>query len=107
MGYNKKKLRRQIEKEKVTQKDLIRVKDEATTQAVNIMAVIPLMILRDKYGFGSKRLVRWMRYFTEIIDALFKKYVSLEDMARVIHEETGIDVSKSIDEIEAEVLEES
>ena len=38
------------------------------------------------------------------MDALFKKYVTVEDMARVIHEETGIDVSKSIDEIEEEVL---
>lgn len=102
---NKKKLRRQINQKKATQKDVIKAKDDAMTEAVNIMAVIPLMILRDKYGFGTKRLVRWMRYFTETIDALFKKYTTVEDMARVIHEETGIDVSKSIDEIEAEVAE--
>ena len=103
MGYNKKKLRRQINKRQATQQDVIRAKDEAMTEAVNIMAIIPLMILRDKYGFGAKRLVKWMRYFTESVDALFKKYVTVEDMARIIHEETGIDVSKSIDEIEAEV----
>ena len=105
MAYNKKKLRRQLNQKKVSQKDLIRAKDDAITESINIMAVIPLMILRDKYGFGTKRLVRWMRYFTETIDALFKKYVTVEDMARIIHEETGIDVSKSIDEIEAEVAE--
>lgn len=100
---NKKKLKRQINQKKATQKDVRKAKDEAMTEAVNIMAIIPLMILRDKYGFGTKRLVKWMRYFSESIDALFKKYVTVEDMARVIHKETGIDVSKSIDEIEAEV----
>lgn len=54
----------------------------------------PLLVLRDKYGFGKKRLGDFTEYLIDEIKALESGYVSLDDIAKVIKDETGIEIER-------------
>ena len=72
------------------------LKEEMGTQAIRVVIFVSLLILRDKRGFGKKRLQDFMFEFAEQIECLKKGYVSLEDMINVIQEETGLDIKDLI-----------
>lgn len=55
------------------------------------MNVAMLMMLHDKFGFGTVRLKRAYDCLLESWDAVEKKYVSVKDMERTLKEETGLD----------------
>lgn len=70
-----------------------KIKEDATNEAVNRMIIfetyLTLMVLRDKYGFGRKRLAEFMDAHTELLDSLQKDYFSYTDLVDVIELETG------------------
>lgn len=68
------------------------LKEEMGTQAIRVVIFMSLLILRDKWGFGKKRLRDFVFEFVEQVECLKKGYVSLEDMINVIQEETGLDI---------------
>lgn len=72
------------------------LKEEMGTQAIRVVIFVSLLILRDKWGFGKKRLQDFMFEFAEQVECLKKGYVSLEDMINVIQEETGLDIKDLI-----------
>lgn len=76
--------------------DISRIKDDAVSEAVRqstiLMLSIPVMVLRDKYGFGSKRLSDFMEYTIDLFDSFIKEYVTLEDLINTVKEETGVDI---------------
>ena len=76
----------------MTVREINKLKENATIRAVNITQLFPLMILRDKYGFGSKRLADFQKHYDDMWDAYNKGYVKLEDIARTIYEETGVKI---------------
>ena len=66
------------------------------TQAIRVVIFVSLLILRDKWGFGKKRLQDFMYEFAEQIDCLENKYVCFDDMIAAIKEETGLNVDDYI-----------
>lgn len=72
------------------------LKEEMGTQAIRVVIFASLLILRDKWEFGKKRLQDFMFEFAEQVECLKKGYVSLEDMINVIQEETGLDIKDLI-----------
>lgn len=66
-------------------------------EALNIVNVFPLLVLRDKFGFGKKRLKRFSEEYLEVIDAYNKDYLDFDDVVKMMEEETGIDYSNFID----------
>ncbi|MDU5071081.1 hypothetical protein [Finegoldia magna] len=68
------------------------IRDDVADKALRVIAYVPLIVLRDKWGFGKKRLQDFMYEFAEQVECLKKEYVSLEDMINVIQEETGLDI---------------
>lgn len=72
------------------------LKEEMGTQAIRVVIFVSLLILRDKWGFGKKRLQDFMYEFAEQVECLKKEYVSLEDMIAAIKEETGLNVDDYI-----------
>ena len=76
--------------------DISRIKDDAVSEAVRqstiLMLSIPVMVLRDKYGFGSKRLDAFMEYTIDLFDSFVKEYITLEDLINTVKEETGVDI---------------
>lgn len=58
----------------------------------------PILILRDKWGFGATRLERFIDHYWEVYDSIDKGFLNLDDIARVMKEELGIVVEIERDE---------
>ena len=88
----KKSLRRKLNKETIqlTRKEYEELKSKERMNASNIINLIPLIILRDKFGFGKIRLERYLGYYQEAVDSLNKGYLDLKDVERVMLEEVKI-----------------
>ena len=70
------------------------VEMEATKKAFLMMMGFPLLTLRDKFGFGKKRLNQFMDKMVDLYEAYELDYVDLEDLDRTIMEETGVTLIK-------------
>ena len=88
----KKSLRRKLSRETIqlTRKEYEELKSKERMNAANIINLIPLIILRDKFGFGKIRLERYLGYYQEAVDSLNKGYLDLKDIERVMLEEVKI-----------------
>ena len=88
----KKSLRRKLNKETIqlTRKDYDALKEAERMNAANIINLIPLIILRDKFGFGKVRLERYLKHYQEAIESLNDGYLDLKDIQRVMLDEVNI-----------------
>ena len=88
----KKSLRRKLNRETIqlTRKDYDALKEAERMNAASIINLIPLIILRDKFGFGKIRLERYLGYYQEAVDSLNKGYLDLNDVQKVLLEEVKI-----------------
>lgn len=70
-----------------------KIKEDATNDAIKLMIVcemyISIMVLRDEFGFGKKRIEHFANAHNELLDSLQKDYLSYTDMMDTIEEETG------------------
>ena len=66
------------------------VEMEATKKAFLMMMGFPLLTLRDKFGFGKKRLNQFMDKMVDLYEAYEMDYVDLDDLNNTIMEETGV-----------------
>lgn len=65
--------------------------NEGVNNSIDQIIVLPLIILRDKYGFGGKRLGDFVEYLHDYMDYLSNGDISIEDVSKVLKEETGIE----------------
>ena len=88
----KKSLRRKLNKETIqlTRKEYEELKSKERMNAASIINLIPLIILRDKFGFGKVRLERYLGYYQEAVESLNEGYLDLKDIERVMLEEVKI-----------------
>ena len=88
----KKSLRKKLNRETIqlTRKDYDALKEAERMNAANIINLIPLIILRDKFGFGKVRLERYLNHYQEAIESLNEGYLDLKDVERVMLEEVKI-----------------
>lgn len=56
------------------------------------------MILRDKYGFGKKRMAEYSAAFHELADSIAGEWLTYNDIIETIKEETGVDLVPFKDE---------
>ena len=54
---------------------------------------IPMIVLRDKYGFGRHRLGDFLEHIIDQMKMIEEGYVTTRDMAKAIEKETGIKLS--------------
>lgn len=101
MSGAKKKAKKKSEqpKEKVytlTESQITQMKqdatDEAMGQALILMLSIPCMVMRDKHGYGKKRMSQYVDDVLDYWDSFNKGYISFEDCVKCLKEETGIDL---------------
>jgi len=62
----------------------------ATKRAFTIMLGMPLMVLRDQWGFGKKRLSLFTDKVFDIYEAYDDDRLTLADMHKTIEKETGV-----------------
>lgn len=70
------------------------VQMESSKRALIFLMSIPLVVLRDEFGFGKKRLEKFMEKFTSLWSAYENDYIEIEELADLIEEETGLKIIK-------------
>ena len=64
--------------------------DKATLAAIVQTVVMPTLALRDEFGFGRERLLRFARRAIGWFEALEYDGLELEDAKQTLYDETGI-----------------
>lgn len=72
------------------------LRTEAVDDALRVLAYVPLMVLRDKFGFGKTRLDKFLKEFAELVDCVENDYLGFEDMIETIKDETGLVITDYI-----------
>ena len=85
-------LRRQSAKRGITAKDLRQEGISATRFAVEAYSVAVATVLRDKLGFGEKKLHTTLKQIEGLFDSINKDYVSIGDLKRTLRDEAGIEI---------------
>lgn len=78
-------------KRPANQADVERAKKEAMSIATDYALCIFFTVLRDKEGYGIKRLQRLYSHINTLSQAIEQGYVSLPDLKRTLKEEAGIE----------------
>lgn len=94
---NKKKLKKKLmnTEVKLTPKEIQQLREGATEEAIGVINLIPLMVLRDKFGFGRVRLERYLDHLYDAVDSFNKGYIDLMDVADMLVEEVGLNIERN------------
>lgn len=76
----------------IPQKDLDAFTAKVKNNTIDTITALSAYILHDKFGFGNKRLDRFINYTNEFADSICTDWLTVEDIIGVIKEETGIDL---------------
>ena len=92
----KKKEKKKVARYNLTWNQIEDIKRKATSEAMDFafkqMMLLPLMVLRDKYGYGAKRLEEFIDNVADMLDSYNRGYLDLNDIEQTLKEETGIEV---------------
>lgn len=75
--------------------DVLKRQAEAKRQGVIEAFVLFFSVLRDKEGFGPKRLRRVLDALNECADSIQNGYVTIQDLQTALKEEAGIELTFS------------
>lgn len=64
--------------------------DEAALVAFKMFMAVPIMVLHDKFGFGSLRAQRFMDYAMIWYESVQKNETSLKEIMKIAEELTGV-----------------
>lgn len=67
-----------------------KLKKEGAEQAIDTLYVLPLYVLREQFGFGNVRLMKFIDRFNRITEQIAQNKVPLSTLAKHIECETGI-----------------
>lgn len=78
----------------VSPKELDKMKEKATenatNQALNVIVVFSLMALRDEFGFGKERLLKFHAKFFDLADSYNRGYITAKDLWDTLEEEVKV-----------------
>ena len=72
--------------------DVERIKKSVTSDAVQNAFAIFLMVMRDKWGFGAKRLNRLFKHICDLSEMVGDGYISTAEIKKTLREEMGIEI---------------
>lgn len=72
--------------------DVLKAKKDAQSKAINITWAIFFSVMRDKEGWGRKRLSRLWSEVEDLSDSISKGYVSVKDLMDTLYDEAGINL---------------
>lgn len=77
--------------------DVTQIKENATIEAANkafiLMLAIPMIVLRDDFGFGGKRLTKFIDRVLEQYKCFESGVVTIDELRQIIYDETGVSIS--------------
>ena len=72
------------------QSDVKKMKEEATNAGLKYAVLLFFTVMRDKEGYGIKRLKRLFDRVTELADSINKGYVDWKDLEKALSDEADI-----------------
>ena len=66
--------------------------DRLIDSAQKVNMLLTMTVLHDKFGFGAKRMERFLKEYKELLDSYEKGYISPNDLNEVLWEEVGMKV---------------
>lgn len=75
---------------------------DVSKKTVPLTLYASLMVLRDKYGFGRKRLKDFSEYVFSLYEGLDRELVTFDDLAEAIERETGVVLTATKDGFHAD-----
>ena len=66
--------------------------DKLIHSSYTAFLLLGIMALRNKFGFGSARIERWIDEINALKESYEKGYISVQDLQQTIKEETGIEI---------------
>lgn len=66
--------------------------DKAVWQSFQIMIGLPLYVLHTEFGFGGKRLRRFMNQFIRLWEQYGRGEIDLAKLAEFVKDETGVEI---------------
>lgn len=67
---------------------------EAVGEVIELTLGIPAMVLKDKYGFGRKRLPEALDHMVDLYESYEQGYLTLQDIRKALWEEGGYKIEK-------------
>lgn len=67
---------------------------EAIGSVIELTLGLPAMVLKDKYGFGKKRLPEFLDHVVDLYESYEMGYLTLQDIREALWEEGGYKVTK-------------
>lgn len=78
--------------ENYTQKGYEQGRKDAVKQATEFSMAVPIMVLRDEFGFGQQRILKFCNKFMELYESIEENYLDIHDIIKTIKEETGVEI---------------
>lgn len=67
---------------------------DAIERATQLSMAVPIMVLRDEFGFGKKRIEKFVDAYMELYNAIDEGYLNLDDIIKTVNEETSVEIVK-------------
>lgn len=83
----------------LTQSEINRMNAEATERAYIVLFGTALIALRDKFGFGKKRLQEFQDAVLNQIKCVEEGYVTFSELKEIVEKETGLEIIRTKGEI--------
>lgn len=73
--------------------EIDRLKSKYTDKGVNCAFAIFLTVMRDKWGFGHKRLNRLYNQIIDLSETISEGYISIDKLKQILRDEMGINIT--------------
>lgn len=74
------------------QSDVKRIKEDASNAGLEGAIILFFSVMRDKEGYGIKRLKRIYAEVVNLADSVKKGYVKMEDLKKALADESNINI---------------
>lgn len=61
-------------------------------EILNTYEVLSLWVLHNKFGYGEKRLLRFLEELTAMAELVIEKRITVKDILTTLKEETGMQI---------------
>ena len=76
----------------LTSREIEKMRRDAIATTMQIMRVMPMLALRDEFGFGKVRMERYVEKLDSIVQAYNEDRISIRDVAKTLEDEIGVEV---------------
>lgn len=82
----------------IRESELRKQRDKHRQEGILFVTVIFLSVMRDKFGYGHKRLSRIYKAMESLSESIAKGYVKLSELRQVLEEESKITICEGVEQ---------